>query len=75
MQVIPGCRSSFEDKTDSSAVLAHIRELENKATKVGILEKTVKTYRDELEKARKEQDDALINEAVKAGRFGGSFFT
>lgn len=61
---------SFEDKTDSSAVLAHIRELENKATKVGILEKTVKTYRDELEKARKEQDDALINEAVKAGKIG-----
>lgn len=61
---------SFEDKTDSSAVLAHIRELENKATKMGILEKTVKTYRDELEKARKEQDDALINEAVKAGKIG-----
>lgn len=61
---------SFEDKTDSSAVLAHIRELKNKATKVGILEKTVKTYRDELEKARKEQDDALINEAVKAGKIG-----
>lgn len=61
---------SFEDKTDSSAVLAHIRELENKATKVGILEKTVKTYRDEFEKARKEQDDALINEAVKAGKIG-----
>lgn len=61
---------SFEDKTDSSAVLAHIRVLENKATKVGILEKTVKTYRDELEKARKEQDDALINEAVKAGKIG-----
>lgn len=61
---------SFEDKTDSSAVLAHIRELENKATKVGILEKTVKTYRDELEKARKEQDDALLNEAVKAGKIG-----
>lgn len=61
---------SFEDKTDSSAVLAHIRDLENKATKVGILEKTVKTYRDELEKARKEQDDALINEAVKAGKIG-----
>lgn len=61
---------SFGDKTDSSAVLAHIRELENKATKVGILEKTVKTYRDELEKARKEQDDALINEAVKAGKIG-----
>lgn len=61
---------SFEDKTDSSAVLAHIRELENKATKLGILEKTVKTYRDELEKARKEQDDALINEAVKAGKIG-----
>ena len=61
---------SFEDKTDSSAVLAHIRELENKATKVGILEKTVKTYRDKLEKARKEQDDALINEAVKAGKIG-----
>lgn len=61
---------SFEDKTDSSAVLAHIRELENKATKVGILEKTVKTCRDELEKARKEQDDALINEAVKAGKIG-----
>lgn len=61
---------SFEDKTDSSAVLAHIRELENKAAKVGILEKTVKTYRDELEKDRKEQDDALINEAVKAGKIG-----
>lgn len=59
---------SFEDKTDSSAVLAHIRELENKATKVDVLEKTVKTYKNELEKARKEQDDALINEAVKTGK-------
>lgn len=59
---------SFEDKTDSSAVLAHIRELENKAAKVAILEKTVNTYKNELEKAHKEQDDALINEAVKAGK-------
>lgn len=61
---------SFEDKADSSAVLAHIKELENKAAKVAILEKTVNTYKNELEKARKEQDDALINEAVKAGKIG-----
>jgi ATP-dependent Clp protease, proteolytic subunit ClpP len=59
---------SFEDKADSSAVLAHIKELENKAAKVAILEKTVNTYKNELEKAHKEQDDALINEAVKAGK-------
>ena len=59
---------SFEDKADSSAVLAHIRELENKATKVTILERTVQTYKDELEKMHKEQDDSLINEAVKAGK-------
>lgn len=61
---------SFEDKADSSAVLAHIRELENKAAKASLLEKTVATYKDELEKLHKEQDEAIVNEAVKSGKIG-----
>lgn len=61
---------SFEDKADSNAVLAHIRELENKAAKAAILEHTVQTYKDELDKLHQEQDDAIVNEAVKSGKIG-----
>jgi ATP-dependent Clp endopeptidase proteolytic subunit ClpP len=61
---------SFEDKADSSAVLAHIRELENKAAKASILEKTVATYKDALEKMQKEQDEAIVKDAVKSGKIG-----
>ena len=43
---------------ENEEVIARVR------AKVAILEKTVNTYKNELEKAHKEQDDALINEAV-----------
>lgn len=59
---------SFENKTESSAIVAHIVELTNKATKADALSKTVETYKAELEKLHKEQDEALISQAVKAGK-------
>ena len=59
---------SFENKTESSAIVAHIVELTNKATKADALSKTVETYKAELEKLHKEQDEALISQAVEAGK-------
>lgn len=61
---------SFEDKADSSAVLAHIRELNNKACKADALEKTAQAYKDELDKLHQEEDDRIVNEAVKSGKIG-----
>lgn len=61
---------SFEDKTDSSAILEHIKVLENKAVKVAVLEKTVESYKNELAKVYKEQDEIIVNEAVKSGKIG-----
>lgn len=59
---------SFEDKADSSAVLAHIRELNSKALKADTLEKAVNSYKDEIDKLRKEEDDRIISDAVKTGK-------
>lgn len=59
---------SFENKADSSAIVAHIVELTNKATKADALKKTVETYKAELEKLHQEQDDTIIDGAVKAGK-------
>ena len=59
---------TFEDKADSSAILAHIVNLTNKATKAVALSKTVETYKAELDKLHKEKDETLISNAVKAGK-------
>lgn len=59
---------TFEDKADSSAILAHIVNLTNKATKADALSKTVETYKAELDKLHKEKDETLISNAVKAGK-------
>lgn len=59
---------TFEDKADSSAILAHIVNLTNKATRADALSKTVDTYKAELYKLHKEKDETLISNAVKAGK-------
>jgi ATP-dependent Clp endopeptidase proteolytic subunit ClpP len=59
---------TFEDKADSSAILAHIVNLTNKATRADALSKTVETYKAELDKLHKEKDETLISNAVKAGK-------
>ena len=61
---------SFEDKADSSAVLAHIREINSKACKVDALEKTANSYKEELDRLHQEEDDRILNEAVKSGKIG-----
>lgn len=59
---------TFEDKADSSAILAHIVNLTNKATRADALSKTVETYKAELDKLHKEKDETLISNAVKVGK-------
>lgn len=66
IKTIPG----FENKTDSSAVLAHIRELTNKACKADTFEKTVKSYKDELDKLHQAEDARIVDEAIKTGKIG-----
>lgn len=59
---------SFEDKMDSRAVLAHIRAINSKACKADLLEKTVNAYKNELDKLYQEENNRIVNEAVKTGK-------
>lgn len=59
---------SFRDKADESAMLAHIKDLENKATKVEALEAANKTMKDQLDAKEKGEMTALLDKAVTDGR-------
>ena len=59
---------SFENKADNASVVAHIRELTSKAVKADALAKTVESYKNQIETLHMQQDDALVGDAVKAGK-------
>lgn len=64
IQAIP----SFKDKSDSSAVVAHIRELENKAVKADALEKANAQYKAQLAELKKKETEAVVDKAIADGK-------
>lgn len=64
IQAIP----SFKDKSDSSAVVAHIRELENKAVKADALEKANAQYKAQLAELKKKETEAVVDKAIAGGK-------
>lgn len=64
IQAIP----SFKDKGDSSAVVAHIRELENKAVKADALEKANAQYKAQLTELKKKETEAVVDKAIADGK-------
>lgn len=59
---------SFSDMGDASAIVAHIKQLENKATKVDALEKVNATYKAKLEDLEKKEVETFLNQAVSEGK-------
>ena len=64
IQAIP----SFKDKRDSSAVVAHIRELENKAVKAEALEQANAQYKAQLAELKKKETEAVVDKAIADGK-------
>ena len=64
IQAIP----SFKDKSDSSAVVAHIRELENKAVKAEALEQANAQYKAQLAELKKKETEAVVDKAIADGK-------
>ena len=59
---------SFANMADENAVLAHIHELENKATKVESLEKAVDSYKEKLQALEDKEVTAFIDKAIAEKR-------
>lgn len=64
IQAIP----SFKDKADASAVLAHIKTLENKATKVDALQQANEAYKAQIAQLQAKEIDTFLNQAVADGK-------
>lgn len=59
---------SFRDKTDASAIVAHIKELENKATIVDALQQANDAYKVKIADLQAKEVDAFLNTAVSEGK-------
>ena len=59
---------SFANMASEGDVLAHIRDLENKATKVDALEKAVNTYKQKLQEVEDKEVTAFIDKAIAEKR-------
>lgn len=59
---------SFANMASEEDVLAHIRNLENKATKVDALEKAVNTYKQKLQEVKDKEVTAFIDKAIAEKR-------
>ena len=59
---------SFRDKTDASAIVAHIKELENKATSVDALQQANDAYKVKIADLQAKEVDAFLNTAVSEGK-------
>ena len=59
---------SFANMASEDDVLAHIRDLENKATKVDALEKAVNTYKQKLQEVEDKEVTAFIDKAIAEKR-------
>ena len=59
---------TFKDVADASAVVAHIKELENKATKIDALQQANDTYRNQIAALQQKEVETFINQAVADGK-------
>lgn len=59
---------SFSDKEDASAIVAHIKALENKATKVDALQQANEAYKTQIADLQAKEVDAFLNTAVSDGK-------
>ena len=59
---------SFANMASEDDVLAHIRDLENKATKVEFLEKAVNSYKEKLQSLEDKEVEAFIGKAIAEKR-------
>lgn len=59
---------SFSDKEDASAIVAHIRALENKATKADALQRANDAYKAQIDNLQKKEAEAFLNKALSEGR-------
>ena len=70
MALIDDIRSipSFADKTDEGAIVAHIKNLTNSATRADALEKANKEYKARIEDLEGKEAAAVIDKAVAEGK-------
>lgn len=61
--------SSFSDKEDANAIVAHIKALENKATKVDVLQQANDAYKTQIADLQAKEVDAFLAKAVSEGKF------
>lgn len=59
---------SFSDMEDASAIVAHIRSLENTATKVNALQQANNAYKAQIENLQKKEVEVFLNNAVSEGK-------
>lgn len=59
---------SFSDKEDASAIVAHIKALENKATKVDALQQANEAYKTQIANLQAKEVDAFLDKAVSEGK-------
>jgi ATP-dependent Clp protease, proteolytic subunit ClpP len=60
--------ASFANFADDNAILAHINELENAATKVEALENAVNTYKEKLAVLEQKEITSFIDKAIAEGK-------
>lgn len=59
---------SFSDKEDASAIVAHIKALESKATKVDALQRANDSYKAQIADLQAKEVDAFLDKAVSDGK-------
>ena len=59
---------SFSDKEDASDIVAHIRMLENTATKVNALQQANDAYKAQIGSLQKKEVEVFLNNAVSEGK-------
>lgn len=59
---------SFDDKEDNAAVLAHIKELQNQATKAEAQTKVIEQYRARIAQLEAKEVEAYLDTAIASGK-------
>ena len=59
---------SFENKEDSAAVVAHIKELQNAATKAEAQAQVIAQYKDRISELEKKEVDSYLDSAIASGK-------
>lgn len=59
---------SFSDKEDASDIVAHIRKLENTATKVNALQQANDAYKAQIDSLQKKEVEVFLDKAVSEGK-------